>query len=241
MDTFLNSPEPPIHAPKVSLDSRCEILATIMPMAGSRLQAKDSSMIRIFAATLIFSLFLTSIGKADETPKGAPIFNGKDLSGWKVPENNIWWLVEDGVLQVRSGPEKTGNILWTEKEFGDFVFECDFRFGEGIIDSGIHLRNKDQIQIGISGSLKRDMTASPYIPGKGYPVEAEGVAALLKAKDWNHLKIVVTGKNYVSYLNGKKVMSYDSDSAIEKGPVGIQLHGGRDMSIDYKNITVAEL
>ena len=43
------------------------------------------------------------------------------------------------------------------------------------------------------------------------------------------------------FLNGKKVMTYDSDSAIEKGPIGIQLHGNRDMGIDYKNIKVAEL
>lgn len=113
------------------------------------------------------------------------IFNGKDLAGWKAPENNIWYLVEEGILKIRSGPEQKGSILWTEKEFEDFIVELEFRFGEGVVDSGVHVRNQDQIQIGISGSLKRDMTASPYIPGKGYPVEAEGVKDLLKAKDWN--------------------------------------------------------
>ena len=188
---------------------------------------------------LIFSVTLKADEKSGEQTK--PIFNGKDLSGWKAPENNIWWLVNDGVLEVRSGPKKKGGILWTEKEYHDFIFECEFRFGEGIVDSGIHVRNKDQIQIGISGSLKRDMTASPYIPGKSYPVEAKGVAELLKAKDWNHLKIVVVGKNYTSFLNGKKVMTYDSDSAIEKGPIGIQLHGNRDMGIDYRNMKVVGL
>lgn len=39
------------------------------------------------------------------------IFNGKDLEGWAAPEGNIWWLAEDGILQVRSGPEKKGSIL----------------------------------------------------------------------------------------------------------------------------------
>ena len=195
------------------------------------------SFILLFSALTVFCCY------GDENASGETnsIFNGKDLSGWKVPKNNIWWLVKDGELQVRSGPKKKGGILWTENEYKDFVFECEFRFGEGTIDSGIHLRNKDQIQIGISGSLKRDMTASPYIPGKGYPVEAEGVADLLKAKDWNHLKIVVKGKNYTTHLNGKKVMTYDSDSAIEKGPVGIQLHGARNMSIDFRNIKLGEL
>jgi hypothetical protein len=119
--------------------------------------------------------------------------------------------------------------------------ELEFKFGEGVIDSGVHLRNQDQIQIGISGSLKRDMTASPYIPGKGYPVEAEGVQELLKMKDWNHLRIEVRGMEYVCHLNGKKVMTYTTESGKEKGPIGLQLHGGRDMSIDYRNIKVKEL
>lgn len=196
------------------------------------------TFIAIFSAIGILS---SAVADETATAEFKPIFNGKDLTGWKVPKDNIWWLVEDGVLQVRSGPKQTGNILWTEKEYKNFIVECEFRFGEGIIDSGIHVRNMDQIQIGISGSLKRDMTASPYIPGKGYPVEAEGVAELLKAKDWNHLKIVVVGKNYTSYLNGKKVMTYDSGSAIARGPIGIQLHGKRDMSMDYRNLKVAEL
>lgn len=173
--------------------------------------------------------------------KLTPIFNGKDLSGWKAPENNIWWLVNDGILQVRSGPDKKGSILWTEKEYENFVVELEFKFGEGTIDSGVHLRNEDQIQIGISGSLKRDMTASPFIPGKGYPVEAEGVKDLLKLDDWNHMRIEVRGMDYACWLNGKKVMSYTSDTGKPRGPIGIQLHGDRDMSIDFREITVAEL
>ena len=125
-----------------------------------------------------------------------PVFNGKDLTGWKVPKGNDkakWYQVIDGVLQIRSGPKKKGSVLWTEKKFRDFEMEFDFRFGEGTVDSGVHLRTQDQIQIGISGSLKRDMTCSPYIPGKGYPVEAKSVAKLLKAKDWNHMKIRAIG------------------------------------------------
>ena len=44
------------------------------------------------------------------------------------------------------------------------------------VDSGIFIRGENpqnpQIQIGISGSLNRDMTASPYVPKQGYPIEA---------------------------------------------------------------------
>lgn len=190
---------------------------------------------------LLSTLLLAGSPLAHAGEKLAPIFNGKDLSGWSVPENNIWWLVEDGVLQVRSGPEKKGSILWTEKEYENFVVELDFKFGEGTVDSGVHVRNQDQIQIGISGSLKRDMTGSPYIPGKGYPVEAEGVKELLKLDDWNHMRIEVKGMEYVCFLNGEKVMTYTSDTGKPKGPIGLQLHGNKEMGIDFKNIKVAEL
>ena len=170
------------------------------------------------------------------------VFNGKDFSGWKLPDNNIWWSVQDGVMKLDSGPEKKGTTLWTKKEYGNLIMQFEFKLSRGIVDTGIYLRTgREQIQLGISGSLKRDMTGSPYISGKGYPVEAKHVKELLKPRDWNHMTIVAIGKNYSVWLNGRKVMSYDSDSALERGPVGIQLHGNRDMSAEYRNIFLAEL
>lgn len=188
---------------------------------------------------LVFALWSASPSRAGE--KLESIFNGKDLSGWKVPADNIWYLVNNGILQLRSSPDKKGSVLWTEKEFSNFVMELEFKFISGTIDSGVHVKSDDQIQIGISGSLKRDMTASPYIPGKGYPVEAEGVKELLELDDWNHMRIEVRGMEYAVSLNGKRVMTYKSESGKEKGPVGLQLHGDRDMAIDYRNLKIAEL
>ena len=85
------------------------------------------------------------------------------------------------------------------------------------------------------------MTGSPYIAGKGYPVEAEGVKELLKAKDWNQMKIKAVGGQYTVWLQGKQVMTYKSDTAIEEGPIGIQLHGNRVMSADFRNIRLAAI
>ncbi len=173
-----------------------------------------------------------------------PILNGKDLTGWKVPNGNDkagWYKMVDGVLEIRSGPKRKGSVLWTEKKFRNFVTEFDFRFGEGTVDSGVHVRTQDQIQIGISGSLKRDMTCSPYIPGKGYPVEAKNIKKLLKAKDWNTMRIQAIGNEYKVWLQGEEVMTYKSSSAKEEGPIGIQLHGNRNMGIDYRKMKLAEL
>ena len=106
-----------------------------------------------FLGSLIF--FALASGLFAE-PEMKSIFNGKDLSGWQPPKGNDeagWYKAEDGVLKIQSGPKKKGSILWTKKEYRNFVMEFDFRFGEGVVDSGMHVRNKDQIQIGISGSL----------------------------------------------------------------------------------------
>ena len=177
-------------------------------------------------------------------PKLKPIFNGKDLSGWEVPDGNDeagWYKAVEGVLKIQSGSKKKGSILWSKKKYRNFVVEFEFRMGEGRVDSGMHVRTKDQIQIGISGSLNRDMTCSPYIPGKGYPVEAKNIKKLLRPKDWNTMRIQAIGKEYTVWLQGEKVMTYKSDSAIDEGPIGIQLHGGRNMAIDYRKLKLAEL
>ena len=155
--------------------------------------------------------------------------------------------VADGAIVAKSGPKKKGSNLWTEKSYTDFEIECEFRF-DGKGDSGVFIRDGgQQIQIGISGSLKRDMTGSPYISGKGYPVEAEeekgvkGVNKLLKIDDWNTLKILAVGTKYDCWLNVVHVMTYKSENAKKEGPIGLQLHGGKVMSIDFRKLRVREV
>lgn len=195
--------------------------------------------------TKLLGVFLLSIILAmvpAKEPKMKKIFNGKNLKGWVIPENNIWWSANDGILTAKSGPDKKGSILWTKKEYEDFIVQADFKMGEGTVDSGIFIRSEDQqIQIGESGSLKRDMTASPYIPGKGYPVEAEGIKELLKMDDWNTMKVKAEGNEYTVWLNGEEVMNYTSENVPEKGQIGLQLHPNREMDIEFRNIMVAEL
>ena len=197
------------------------------------------SMVIVMAALVAGGARFADHANAEPLPAA---FNGQDFAGWRLPPNNIWWQADQGVLQVKSGPERTSSEIWTVRDYANFVMEFDFKFGKGRVDSGIFLRNsKEQIQIGISGSLKRDLTASPYIAGKGYPVEAEGVAEILKLDDWNTMTIVAKGKQYTVWLNNRYVMSYESESAIDSGPIGIQLHGGNEMSIGYRKIRIAEL
>lgn len=200
---------------------------------------KLTCKILIMTRILFFTLTLICFTGNAQKIKLEKAFNGKNLDGWVIPNNNIWWSVDNGELVSKSDPTKKGSILWTEKEYGNFVIKLDFKFGKGTVDSGVFIRTIDeQIQLGISGSLKRDMTASPYIAKKGYPVEAENVKTLLKLDDWNAIKIKAKGNTYTAWLNGEKVMTYKSETAIEKGPIGLQLHPNRDMSIRFKKIKI---
>ena len=176
-----------------------------------------------------------------QEPKLKKIFNGKNLNGWKLPPDLTCWKVSRGVLFVKNNAEKKGSNLWTEKNYQNFIISADFLMGDGTVDSGIFLRSEnDQIQIGISGSLKRDLTASPYLPKLKYPVEAN-VKDILKPTDWNTMKIKMVDKTYTVWLNGKEVMTYTSKDIPASGPIGLQLHPGNEMSIKYRKIRLAEL
>ena len=71
---------------------------------------------------------------ADNTPPPGfvALFNGKDLSGWKVPEGDGGhWKVVDGVIDYDALSEAKGDkSLWTEQEYGDFVLQVDWRLKE---------------------------------------------------------------------------------------------------------------
>lgn len=169
-----------------------------------------------------------------------PLFNGKDLTGWAPKGADVWTFDKD-ILTGRSNSKKQGSVLWSDAKFKDFTLELDFRFS-GDIDSGVFLRTEnDQIQIGTSRSLKRDMTGSPYIGTTGkYAVEAHDVKSTLKEGEWNHFSISAKGSHYVVTLNGKQVLDYTSDTAAKEGPIGLQVHPGVDMTIEFKNIDLVK-
>jgi hypothetical protein len=187
----------------------------------------------------VFFLLFTALMLSAVEP--IVLFDGKSLEGWQTTGADDCWQVKDAVIVGKSNEKKQGAVLWTKEVFSDFILEAEFRFS-GQIDSGFFLRNEnEQIQLGVSRSMKRDMSCSPYIGKKGiYPVEAVGVDLLLKTGEWNHVKISVKGKKYIVTLNGKQVLDYTTDDALEKGPVGLQLHPGVEMEISFRNLTLTK-
>ena len=173
-------------------------------------------------------------------------FNGKDLAGWQNSQNNEFWKAVDGVLVGENNAAKKGNMLYTEKSYQDAVIECEVRFS-GEIDSGIMMRKDEkgkkdmQMQIGVSRSLKKDMTCAFYV-GK-YPEAgwAPKVATLWKNNEWNKIRFQAKGDTYTVWLNGEQVSNYVDAGYPKAAPIGLQVHGGVKMKVEYRNISVGEI
>lgn len=202
----------------------------------------------LFTFSCLFLYFFATgsvLGQID-FQKEDQVFNGKDLNNWTViPETQVSsWNAKNGVLYAKNDAAETGSNLWTTNEYEDFAIQLKFKMGSGIVDSGVFIRGENpespQIQIGISGSLKVDMTGSPYVPKQGYPQKAE-VEQILKNKQWNTLTILAVKNNYKVWLNGQKVLDYLLENARLKGPVGLQLHPNRTMDIEFKEILIKKL
>lgn len=170
-----------------------------------------------------------------------PIFNGKDLSGWAVPVPNPFWTVTDSVLTGVNDPAKKGSMLKTEKSYGDCELEGEARW-TGDIDSGFMMRQPEiQMQIGTSRSLKTDMTGCFYIGNYPEAGQAKDRAKLLKPADWNHFRLVAKGDTFTVFINGTKAVSYQNSKYAEPAPIGLQIHAGLDMKIEFRNLKVKEL
>eukprot|EP01035_Chromulina_nebulosa_P059630 gene59630-81603_t len=120
-----------------------------------------------FACSLFFA---AALGGVAAEPKLVPLFNGKDLTNFKAEGAAEFWRIENGVLVGENNAAKKEHYLWTQKEYGDFVLEFDARWKATTdrgVDTGVEMRKpKIQLQLGVSGSLRVDMTGSFYTGGK---------------------------------------------------------------------------
>ena len=199
----------------------------------------------IHSLALVFTLALCGTAHAADAAANLPaIFNGKDLTGWKLPEPNPFWKVVDGVLVGENDEAKKGSMLWTEKSYGDFVVECEARWS-GEIDSGIMLRAPElQLQMGISRSLKRDLTGSFYIGGtEKYPEagQAKNLEKLFKPGDWNRFRLEAKGDTFTVWINGVQAVKYTNAKYAGAAPIGLQIHPGLAMKVEFRNLRAKAL
>jgi LEA14-like dessication related protein len=66
----------------------------------------------------------------------------------------------------------------------------------------------------------------------------------IKAEDWNEIRLVVKGNRLQHYVNGvlmSDVTDNDTVNGKSKGHLGVQVHVGPPMKVQYRNIRIKNL
>jgi len=208
------------------------------------------NMLRFYSHPVALSLllFVAHSGVAED-PKLQPLFNGSDLTNFKAEGASEFWRVENDILVGENNAEKKGHYLWTEKSYRDFMLEFDVRWKAQTdrgVDTGIEMRKpKIQLQLGVSGSLRVDMTGSFYTGGKpAYPDSGQAREAkrLMRPEgEWNTIRIQAKGDTFTCWINNEKASEYTDPNFSGAAPLGLQIHGGVEMKCEYRNVKIAEL
>ena len=195
--------------------------------------------IRLLIIYLFYSLVTNAQNKVS-------LFNGKDLSGWKI-HGTEKWFIENGNLVCESGPDKQYGYLSTDKTYKNFELTLEFK-QEANGNSGVFFRSSiDGVKItgwqceiapinhhtgGIYESYGREWLVQPKPEDEKY----------LKFGEWNTYKIKADGDEVTTWLNGHQ-MCYIKDAKIGAGVgfIALQIHEGGGIKVKWKNIEIQEL
>jgi hypothetical protein len=202
---------------------------------------KEMSMFHRAVLSTLFALsFLAAAALADEDGF-VPLFNGKDLTGWKAnDEMKKHWLVEDGIIRYNG----RSRDLWTEASYRDFILKADWRVHKEGADSGIYLRGNSKSQVNIWTHQLGSGEVYGYRTDGKMPEEVrKGVTPSKKADkpigEWNSFIITMKGDRLTVVLNGEEVISNAQLPGVPgQGPLALQNHGD---PVDFRNILIKEL
>lgn len=206
---------------------------------------------------------------AQEQPKleGAKsLFNGKDLSGWKGDTD--FWSVKDGVIQGSSHDKKlTSNtfLILESEPIEDFHLVYEARcFGN---NSGVMYRSEvlDDKNFVMRGSQCDLHPNPPYLAmlfgererkivtqrGETMKIDETGKKTVVSSfvpepiniKDWVTYEIICKGNRIIHKVNGEIAIDLtDNDKKrVRKGRIGLQLHQGKPMKVEFRNIRLKNL
>jgi hypothetical protein len=164
------------------------------------------------------------------------LFNGSDLTGWRVlGGTNRWQAVNNVLRNTASG----GNLV-TEGKYSDFKLHLEFRYPKGS-NSGVYLRGRYEVQIAdsIPAEPVNDLLGSVY----GFLSPSE--IANRKPDEWQSYDITLLGRMVTVVLNGTTVIANQEIPGITGGaldsdegsPGPLMLQGDHGV-IEYRNIVL---
>jgi hypothetical protein len=155
----------------------------------------------------------------DGPPEGWIVRSWDDLK--KAPPKDVVWRVEKGVLH---GSDPRGTWLISEKEYGDFILEFEWKLGEQG-NSGTALRapllgdpafDGLELQMVDPRYYPADMKVTPAeLSGSLYKAVAPTVQAY-KPDAWNHYQITCRGPSVRVKLNGSTILDVNLDQQTQK-------------------------
>ncbi|MFO0876552.1 MAG: family 16 glycoside hydrolase [Gemmataceae bacterium] len=190
--------------------------------------------------------------KASPTSTGfVPLFNGKDLSGWRIVArkgSEGGWSVKDGELIADGHPlsaQRVPNWLMTDKEYTNFILRLEFAIGSGS-DSGVAFRcdpippkpgtSETQAEIAIIDETHPEFAKSVAFykhrrTGSLSRLDSQGSLPNLVPGRWNTMTVDLRGRRLCVIVNGTVTVDTDIDRHLEeakKGPPrpGILRHAG---------------
>lgn len=159
------------------------------------------------------------------------LFDGKTLAGWTGALES--YGVEEGVIVCKMG--SAGNLL-TEKEYGDFVVQFEFRLSPGannglgircpkVAHGNLHLEGTE-LQI-LDDSAEKYRELKPYqYHGSVYGIVPAKRGALKPVGEWNSQEVSCKGRHIKVIVNGQTTVDADLDEASAKGTLDGQEHPG---------------
>ena len=192
---------------------------------------------------LVFSacLLAGSLAAAEKKPAWKPLWDGKTLEGWhKIGVGD--WRIEDGAIvgRKKKSEPQFGHLV-TDAVFKDFTVRLKFKSVQG--NSGFYFRIEEKGGSGVSGFQAEVepgySTGGLYeTNGRAWVVQvpAEVAKKAYKPKEWNEMKVSAHGGSVTVHVNGVKTAELKNDPGRSQGHIALQLHGGNDMLVLFKDI-----
>lgn len=179
--------------------------------------------------------------------KWTDLFDGKTLKGWHTLPGGTW-TVEDGTIVGRSpASDERHGLLVSDRTYKDFVLDVTFKSIRG--NSGVYFRS--DVVGGIEGVRgfqaevhpKDDIGGLYETNGRAWVVKptADQVSRYYKPNAWNTLRITAKGRDITVTVNGIVSAELKNDPGNTVGNIALQLHGGQDMLVMFKNVRIREL
>ncbi len=175
-----------------------------------------------------------------------PLFNGKDLTGWKThPKHPGEWRVDNGIL-IGKAPPKWQTILHTERaDFKDFHLRVEARgslkclgtVGIRSVDGGNHGYAASFSGIFPPTFIRVGGVAAYTDDNKGFTLPRL-VDVDFPPGQWFTLEVIAAGKRLTVLVDGKKVTDVNNATILAAGHINLGISGPD--TIEVRKVESAE-